>query len=78
MEDEEYRKKMYDYAIKIGFIIENNEEYKKQRIQTLVNEGWRAVPNGDDVNFVNIKAGVVCRGRIVNELKSLYNWLISA
>ena len=78
---EKDRQALYDYAVKIGFIVQvkdfcelkTNDE-KFQRIKTLMSHGYRIQLYGKEFDVINIKGNIVS-DEIEKELKEAYIWL---
>lgn len=77
--DEQERKALYDWAIKIGFIIpsiEDWEENKKvKKLQKAVRDGFRIKDFGDAIEVINIY-GKEFSDRKRDTLERLALWLL--
>jgi len=79
--NEKDRRALYDYSVKIGFIIQEKDfcelktkEERLQRIKHLMNLGYRIQLWGKEFCVINIQ-GRTISPEIEKELKEAYAWL---
>ena len=72
--DKEYRKKMYDYAVKIGFIIPTDHV---SRIKTYIERGYRVVGGNKEIKVINLIKPMSVNPYAERDIKYLYKWLTS-
>jgi len=78
--EEEDRKKLYDYAVKIGFIIKGSEDWKEDKkimkLKQYIRQGFRIVDYGEEFEVINIFHKVFSdrKRQVVGEL---YEWIAS-
>jgi len=80
MEDKE-RKELYEYAIRIGFIIKSVEDWKEnkkyKKLKQYIKQGFRIVDYGEEFKIINIldKNFTKDKGDTIGKL---YLWLINS
>ena len=78
--EEKERKKLYEYAVKIGFIIKGSEDWKEDKkimkLRQYIKQGFRIVDYGDEFEVINIFHKVFSnrKRQVVGEL---YEWIAS-
>ena len=78
--EEEDRKKLYEYAVKIGFIIKGAEDWKESKkimkLRQYIRQGFRIVDYGNDFEVINI-FDKVFSDRKRKVIEELYEWIAS-
>ena len=77
---EKERKELYDYAVKIGFIIISASEWKEHKkyikLKQYIKQGFRIIDYGDEFQVINI-LDKEFSDRKRRNVEDLYEWLTS-
>jgi len=80
LKTDEKRKELYDYAVKIGFIIVSASEWKEHKkyvkLRQYIRQGFRIVDYGNEFQVINILDKEFSERKRRN-IEDLYEWLTS-
>jgi len=80
LKTDEKRKELYDYAVKIGFIIVSASEWKEHKkyikLRQYIRQGFRIIDYGDEFEVTNI-FDKKFSDRKKRNIEDLYDWLTS-